>query len=535
LVPAGAPSSYTNKTLTWGANATAAFTLNYTDVGQLRLYARYAVPPAATLMTGSSAAFVVRPFGFTIANVRRTSDSFANPAAADATGTGFIGAGRSFTLSVTAVNQTGNPTPNYGKETAPEGVLLTPALVAGLGLTAIPALGNNVVAGAEFGAGGAVADANGTATVTNVNWGEAGIITITPSVGDGDYLGAGDVTGTTTGNVGRFFPDHYALTGVPALTNRSALLCAPASTFTYMGEGMVLAFSLQAQNAANAVTQNYRTSGTASQNFAKLDLGALASLNSGARSGATNLTPRIDATGGTSAGTWSNGAANVTATTGIRRATPDAPDGPYAATAFGIAPADVDGVAMNTLDLDVDNNSVNDHKALGVATEFRFGRLRLLNAYGSCATVLPVPIEVQYWNGTSFALNSADSCTSLPRSAIALGFTAPLVACNTAVSSATVAFAAGVGSLVLSAPGAGNSGSVLLTPNLGTAAGSYCNPGSFVAATASPANYLLGRWDDAANPDTDGNTAYDDKPGARAAFGVYGSQPRNFIFFRENY
>jgi hypothetical protein len=222
------------------------------------------------------------------------------------------------------------------------------------------------------------------------------------------------------------------------------------------------------------------------------------------------------------------------------RASPDNPDGPYAATQFGIAPNDNDpnaagGVQLNAFDLDVDSVGGNDHLAMGATTELRFGRLRLQNAYGSGITVLPVPIEVQYWNGSSFGLNTLDSCTTLPRSAIAQTFTAPLVACDTAASSATVPFAAGVGSLVLSAPGAGKTGSVLLTPNLGTAAGSYCDPASFVAAAGAPLSYLLGRWDDAANPDADGNTAYDDKPGARAAFGLYGSQPKNFIFFRENY
>jgi hypothetical protein len=47
--------------------------------------------------------------------------------------------------------------------------------------------------------------------------------------------------------------------------------------------------------------------------------------------------------------------------------------------------------------------------------------------------------------------------------------------------------------------------------------------------------YLLGRWDDAADPDTNPTTSHDDKPAARAVYGVFGSQPRNFIFQRENY
>lgn len=37
------------------------------------------------------------------------------------------------------------------------------------------------------------------------------------------------------------------------------------------------------------------------------------------------------------------------------------------------------------------------------------------------------------------------------------------------------------------------------------------------------------------DPDGNASTAYDDKPSARAGFGVYGSQPGNFIYFRERY
>jgi hypothetical protein len=80
---------------------------------------------------------------------------------------------------------------------------------------------------------------------------------------------------------------------------------------------------------------------------------------------------------------------------------------------------------------------------------------------------------------------------------------------------------------------------VTLTPQLGTAAvtDTYCpaKGGGTAAATASAADYLLGRWDDTANPDGNANTAYDDKPFGRASFGLFGSPPRNFIFFRENF
>ena len=41
----------------------------------------------------------------------------------------------------------------------------------------------------------------------------------------------------------------------------------------------------------------------------------------------------------------------------------------------------------------------------------RSGRARLSNAYGSEMLDLPVPFRTEYWNGTGWVLNSADSCT----------------------------------------------------------------------------------------------------------------------------
>jgi MSHA biogenesis protein MshQ len=167
----------------------------------------------------------------------------------------------------------------------------------------------------------------------------------------------------------------------------------------------------------------------------------------------------------------------------------------------------------------------------------RFGRLRLQNGYAPDNVGVQIPLDIQYWNNGGFTLNANDGCTTLARANIALSFSGVVAACDTAVVQPSLAFAGGRSVLTLSAPGAGNTGIVTLTPNLGTAAGIYCPApgGGSAAATSSPASYLLGRWDDAANPDGNASTAYDDKPIGRATFGLYGSQPKNFIFFRENY
>jgi hypothetical protein len=70
----------------------------------------------------------------------------------------------------------------------------------------------------------------------------------------------------------------------------------------------------------------------------------------------------------------------------------------------------------------------------------------------------------------------------------------------------------------------------------------YClNAASAPTGGANAAHTsLLGRWNDASNPDvgtdpTDALTKHDDNPSGRASFGIYGGQPSNFIFNRENY
>jgi hypothetical protein len=522
------------------ANAEAPFVISYADAGQVTLQFRAALPspPANQFVQGTSNAFVVRPFGFAVVaashnvatgapllaaagdNFGMTLGAYRWAAGQDANNDGVPDAG---------VNITGNGlTPNFAAITT----LSATASLPGVAIGAISRAGGGAsIAAAEW--------SGGTAVINDWRYSEAGNVFLAASTAN--YLG--DVTANVSGNsgldgtgaangyIGRFRPKQFAVSGA-TLANRSDLACAPASTFSYMDEPLQLAFTLTAQNAQGNTTQNYNGG------YAKLGVTTFGSWSVGARSGATNLTTRIDS-GVNPAGSWSNGVASVTVTTAILRAAPtDNPVGPYAGAQFGIAPTDSDGTAMNTLDLDVDGVGGNDHKSLGVTTEVRFGRLRMDNALGPEAIVLPIPIRVEYWNGATFVTNSLDNCTSLARSDIAFDFTPPtnLTACETRLTANTVTFSSGVGTLSLTAPGAGNNGTVLLTANLGTAAGNYCSGGgAYVAATSAGKSYLLGRWNDAADPDGNGNTLYDDKPTARAGFGVYGSQPKSFIYQRENY
>lgn len=556
------PASYSTVSLNFSndANAMAPLVFRYGDAGQMTLHMRYTLPaPPATTISGTSNAFVVRPFGIAIHGAN-TSTAIAH--SSDHNGAILAAAGDPFTMTLAAykwasaledANANGVPDFANGDVVDITNNGLTPNFAADVSLSAISSLPTVVLGEIRRGVGCPAASgtvtagswSGGSVTINDACYTEAGNAKIAvfatdyivPSGGISVFgLSSFDGTGFTGGNVGRFRPKHFAVSAA-SLGHRTAAACAPASAFSYLDEPIALTFTLTAQNAQNATTQNY------DGDYAKLVLTTFANWSLGARSGTTNLSTRLD-TGTAPTGSWSAGVASgVVLTTAVNRATPDNPDGPFTATAFGIAPVDADTVAMATpLDLDADNAGGPERKSLGALTnpEFRYGRLRMFNAAGPLNTPLPVPFRAEFWNGTAFAVNTGDSCTTVARNTVAMSFTpvSSLTACETAFTAGSATMASGLATLYLAAPGAGNTGSVLLTPQLySPAAGTFCASvgGATAAAQNADRPYLTGRWNDAANPDSDANTSYDDNPSGRASFGVFGSQPNNYIYFRENY
>jgi hypothetical protein len=488
-------------------------------------------------MVGSSNAFVVRPFGFAF---RGANAATAIQHSTTETGTVLVPAGDNFTMTLAAFRWAAGEdadddgVPDAGVDVTNNG--LTPNFAASVAVApsgnlpgvALGAISRGVTC-ASAGTIAAGSFSSGAATVSDWCYSEAGNVFLNAT--SNNYISAGvnitgdsglDGTGAAGGYVGRFRPKNFVISGIPTLTNRSAATCAPASAFTYMNEGLALAFTLVARNTQGATTQNYNGV------YATLGIGTFANFNFGAKSGTTDLISRVDS-GTSPAGSWSSGLADVTAVTGIRRATPDNPDGPYTAVQFGIAPVDSDGVAMNMLDFDADGNTVNERANLGVTTEVRFGRLRLGNAHGSELLDLPLPVKAEYYDGNAFVINTGDSCTTLSASDIRFDFVAGtpnLVACETHLNPAgTITFNAGVAAAKLTKPGAGNNGSVDLTVNLGALSGSTCTSASSSPATGAGKPYLQGNW---------GSGTYTDNPRARATFGVY-KNADEFIYQRENF
>ena len=159
-------------------------------------------------------------FSFVLSSIEDSVGN-PNPAAADASGAAFIAAGRPFSITVSALDADGDPTPNYGRETVPETVALATTLVS-------PVAGNAPAVNFATGFG---VFAAGQATGNDFSWPETGVMRLTPSVGDGSYLGTGNVTGVASANIGRFFPDHFtAVQNAPAFGTSCA-----AGSFTYLG------------------------------------------------------------------------------------------------------------------------------------------------------------------------------------------------------------------------------------------------------------------------------------------------------------
>lgn len=409
----GSVPAYTGVPLTFDTNGNAPLTANYSDVGLVTLHVAKTVNSAA--LTGSSNSFVVKPHGFTITDIKRSSDAFANPAASSSTGGKFIAAGKAFSATITSVNSIGGATPNFGKETTPEGVTLTPSLV-------LPAGGSNGTLGGSASIPGS-SFSNGVAVVSDLTWSEVGIIALMPSISDSDYLGAGPVSGASSGNIGRFIPDHFTTTVTPA--------CAGSAAFTYSAQPFAVVVS--AFNASGGVTSNYASSG-----FAR------------------NVTlSEANGVAGTLVGTVATSAFTL----GVGRSTTPV----FTFTNLQTIPSTI---AVRAVDTDSVSSAGNTEDT----NLIRSGRLQLNNAYGSELLPLAVPARIQNWTASGWATNLADTCTKLtvPTNGNT-GLSNTLKTKTTASLLSPVA--AGDSKLRLTAPGTGNaglvdiSGSIVRGPN----------------------------------------------------------------------
>lgn len=346
---------------------------------------------------------------------------------------------------------------------------------------------------------------------------------------------------------GRFIPDRFTLTTgsiTPSCTGTTR-------NFTYMGQPRLgVAYRLEARNAADGVTQNYdatRMPGVAPELVAEDQTTA----NQGCQ-----LNPRL---AGAPTASWTAGVYNAsTISASFTRPTTTPPvnldnsspaacatsrlqaAGPFWGLDIGVLVNDgaavMAGADMNANSSGTCSGTGCNARRLG-STGIVLGRLNLLNAYGSDALPLLVPVRAEYWNGSLWQLNTDDRCTTLAATNLAVGNVTPASDSSLNVTSGSLALnpastlSAGVTNFRIS-PATRGAGSLDLVLNLGTGVDSnvdWCSSWSNgpVAGTGtgpSPdLSFLLGQWC--------GSNA-DRAPAARIRFG---SPRAPFIYLRERY
>ena len=475
--------------------------------------------------------FAIRPASF--ANFSVTDGDWQNAGTTRslnntaATGGNVHKAGQPFTVNATAVNALVAPTVTSNYTGTPTASL---SACAGSGCTATLGI---------FSAGTATAIA-GVFSSTNASYSEAGAFAL--QLQDRTFASVDSADGTPADcsasglyvcsaalNTGRFVPDHFSVTtsNTPSFKTFNDTACTSRS-FTYIGQGFGYVTAPQAlitaQNAAGVTTQNYR--------------GALwrpvpafaYSSPSGTLDSGLATTPAVVSNND---GTGSENVSGTDLLAYVRNpSTPQAPFNANISLNLSVTDSSEAGVTGNGT-ISTTTPAVFNGTGSGIAFDsgnaFRYGRLRLSNAFGSELLDLPIPAEAQYWNGAVFVTNTADNCTTIAATSIAMGNYLPnLSACETAISIGS-RLSAGKSNLKLVKPGAGNNGSVDLTVNLGaTATGQTCVaplPATQQATMAANQSYLQGKWTGA---------SYNQNPHARATFGVY-KNANEFIYMREMY
>ncbi|MBQ0958820.1 hypothetical protein KAK06_07600 [Ideonella sp. 4Y11] len=517
--------------LSFNTSGVANVSVQYRDVGQMVLSASYVGSGAdAGLTLNGSDSFVAAPYDYTFSGYPTS-----------------VKAGDPFSVTVTAVNALGVATPNYGLESTP----LKPAISF---YRAKPG-GSGAVDG-SFTVGNAGSASGGSITFSGNAWSEVGRLEATARLASSNYLGSGlSVAGTTgawtycahersdctipsgmTATVryisrGKFYhahglsgtvacnntvfgdPDYgyekdcyYAIQTGSQTTDAGSIGVIPhhldvqtsaaCGSFSYAGQPFGV--TVTARNATSAVTLNYDGSVATSPNQAQA-IG-------------------FSETSGNTTGSLSGALAASAFSAGIGSGT-----GPVFSFSNKLTAEQSIGLRA------VDANGVSSLGYTEGSMTLRSGRLVVSNAFGTDKSSLQLPLQVQAWSGRSWVLNSDDSCTSLPTSAVvrpsAVNHNGTAASWTSAVSAVTLS--AGQGSITLAPPSPSGTGSVDVAVNLGsgTAADQSCLTSHASSAGAGLA-WLRSRNGSCA-------ATWDRDPSARATFGVYAPETRKQIHLRE--
>jgi CSLREA domain-containing protein len=489
----------------------------YKDVGQIK------ISMSDGTISGASSTFVVKPADIVLSDVKMPAVagtcSVADPTMVIAVldlgvpqnEAQTFTAGKKFCVTVTVKDSEGTTTPNFGNETAPETIKLTSTIVASGGVNNPPVTADPT--------GFVFSNTGGFVTSAEVSWGEVGIIKLNASIDDADYLGAGDITGALSDDIGRFIPADFSVTNsqVPELQT----LCN-AGGFSYIGDAINYnqkpGFTVTARNFNGVTTQNY--TGV----WAKLT--AVNAIPDPIYSEPTWGAPSTGL-GGDDNPTIAEAAGVITLNFNAVDALTFTRADPFnnfdAAISFSVNLQDADGVAASV------NPHVINSILFDAGVQVRYGRIRVGDARESELLSLALPVVAEYYNN-GFITNTEDTCTQNVTFAITDGngddSLAPTDTCiyedplpvgvgESGVACDTVAPA---GRDYKEPPAAGSFNAWFRAPGVGKT-----GP---LNVTATVPDWLRYDWDE--------DVAGDENPQGRIYFGRYSGE-RKFIFLRETF
>ncbi|MFC4258392.1 DUF6701 domain-containing protein [Marinobacter lacisalsi] len=413
------------------ASGTAKISLTASDVGHYTLNLRDESSgfvqaadgtPLSIVSVSASAPWTARPFAIAM-------EIPGNPGAQDATGPSFQAAGEVFTLRV------GGALYDSADDTNGDGVADAGANLMDNGFAAsFGQEGESVVLAADLlapatgtnpGLGGPTLEASdysgGVAAPTDFFFSEVGIIDVSGDIGDGNYLGAGSARTArmegTTGPVGRFIPHHLTV----SVDDDGVIeaVCGAAGGFTYSGQdsGWSLEPTVEVipKNQAGAQTRNYLVGGFmrllpdgVSRTWPTQDESALLS---------DGVTPYpvtvVDSIGEILPRSDGDPILYRYAGDDIIRysKSPDALIAPFIPSLTFEIDGVVDEDGATALETGP-NSSVPLVLPPASDGEVVYGRRVMENVYGpETAEELLMPVSMEYWTGTGFAVNDSDNCT----------------------------------------------------------------------------------------------------------------------------
>jgi len=476
-----AEASPTTLKLAFDNDAQAPIKVRYNDAGKLELNARYSgssgTGDSDLSMLGSDQ-FVVKPVGLCVEPTDLPAKWYCEKG--DASCQVFVSAGDGFPVRFKPVGWQGDEDEDLclGNPTTPnfrhDGIALASVLVA-------------PIAGVEGTVTLAANDQNRydhkpttEGTVQDVKFSEVGVFRISATPPAGGYLDGETVAGGTSVNIGRITPAYLEATGAGSLRP------ACSAGYTYQAQPLELSelpsLTITGKNRSGVTTTNYDRgafwkfpevwSPTFFSNAGRASLdqripvdGSPADLDCtlennktscvAARLGVKDLETHSDKDT-----TVGDGARRMSASLILqyfRRATPDSDD--------RLFDAQIEVFTDKAQLIDSDGVKTQEHHEFSMGgSQVLLGRYRQEGATGSELSPLRLPLVLEKWTGSAFVTNpdpTDDDCAAVS-GVIMLDPSGNLSVGDT---TATLGEASqGIRQIILSAPGAGNTGSIRIEP-----------------------------------------------------------------------